>query len=276
MNRRLRGRSPGFSAFPEIVDGHDEDRLFANADRIATHIDVEAPVLDFLWGHSRWQFLPRSQWENEIRRSLAIDQVLSTYFRSMRFGRADFRRFIDPAAVQKLKETVVSDPSGRGTLLLTFHGTFPTIARMLFSQLFPDGVQLAARTVGGDPRSAMFNALRALQEGRPVLLSPDGAKGKLSAKLSFLGKTRAAGSGAAYLAHASRCRTAWYVVCRDGERFFPVVDAGPSPAEGESFNAFASRLFDFCSARIETILTGDPQNLMLREPWRRSLLKNDS
>src|SRR6185312_9719453 len=81
------------------------------------------------------------------------------------------------------------------------------------------------------------------------------------------GATAAGRGGAAFLAHASGCNTAWYNFARDGRRFVPVIEPGPARADGESLAAFSQRLHDFFAMKVGDVFTGDPRNIMLFGRW---------
>jgi hypothetical protein len=76
-----------------------------------------------------------------------------------------------------------------------------------------------------------------------------------------------AGEGAAFLAHASNCNTAWYTVVREGNRFVPIIEPGPSRNGGETLNEFSERLYRFYAEKIEGMFVGDPCNILLRPRW---------
>jgi hypothetical protein len=124
---------------------------------------------------------------------------------------------------------------------------------------------------GQDPREALFNALRVLQEGGTVALAPDGPMGKQSIELNVLGTKSPAGDGAAFLAYQSNCATAWCTAIRENDRFVPILEMGPRRESGESFKDFQDRFFRFYVEKIEGVLTGDPNNIALAGRWTNVL-----
>jgi lauroyl/myristoyl acyltransferase len=251
-----------------VLDGleYQEARLFEYAERIADEIKIAPAVLEFLRRNSRWQQLPRQQWERHVRVACAIDQISGRYFKTHQAEK--LQRLVDlPAAAERF-ETLKSP---RGLLLLTFHGAFVIFARRLFAALAPDGhIMAKSKTVSSDDaRGALFAALRKLQDGGALLVAPDGPHGKQTGKLGVFGKDSPAAEGPAYLAYASGCDIAWYTIVRERERFVPIIEPFPGRKTGEGLTAFRDRLCDFCSSQIETMFSGDPRNIVLRGRWSR-------
>lgn len=244
----------------------DERQILRRAEQIADSISIEARLLDFLYQRSRWQPMPRPEWERWVKVACAVDRLLTTEFR--RLPRAKLANLLDDKSRHEF-ETFLS---AKGRLLLTFHGAFVLIARRIFIDRdkqrsdFGRGGNINSRR---DHRGALFAALRALQDGQSVVISPDGPDGKLSGVLNLLGTQSPAGEGAAFLAAASGCKTAWYTVCRTGDTFVPVFEEGPTRAKDESAKQFSDRLYQFYAAKIEENFTGDPRNIVLRRRWTR-------
>ena len=69
------------------------------------------------------------------------------------------------------------------------------------------------------------------------------------------------------IAFESGCATGWYTVAREGDRFVPVYEPGPSRETKESFKDFKGRWWAFYAARVETLFTGDPRNITLWHFW---------
>jgi hypothetical protein len=244
----------------------DERQILNRAEQIADSVTIEAALFDFLYRRSRWQPMQRSEWERCVKVACAIDRLLTTEFR--RLPRGKLANLFD----DKSKRDFEAFLSAKGRLLLTFHGAFVLVARRLFIDIdkqrsdFGRGGNINSRR---DHRGALFSALRALQDGQSLVISPDGPDGKLSGVLNVLGTQSPAGEGAAFLAAASGCKTAWYTVGREGDRFVPVFAEGPTRTKDETPQQFGDRLHRFYSEKIEEMFTGDPRNIVLRRRWSR-------
>lgn len=251
----------------------DATRLFENAEKIAPRITIGEPILNYLYENSRWQRLPRADWEREVRIACATDHIVFNFFPGLKLG--GLAALVDQATMTNASRSVASS---KGTLFLTFHGAHVLVAKKIFASAFERGLLLARHgTILGagaakkDQRDALFALLRALEDGRNLFFAADGRNGRQTATLNVLGTATAAGEGAAFLAHASGCNTAWYTVVREDNRFVPIVEAGPTKAKGESLKNFSDRLYRFYSERIEAMFTGDPRNIVFRPRWGRVL-----
>jgi hypothetical protein len=107
-----------------------------------------------------------------------------------------------------------------------------------------------------------------VKEPNPVAferaLSPDEVRTWIS---------RMGGEGGAFLAHASRCSTAWYSFARAGQSFTPAIELGPATAPGETAAAYATRLHAFYVEKLADIFTGDPRNIELIGRWGRAFAR---
>jgi len=259
-NARLR-------AFDKLEEVDSEAYLFNIAVRMRNCIAIEKSALNRLFNNSRCSPSSRVVWERDVRTATYLDHITRLFHL---FSKGRQLGIIEDLihqngtsdAFEKLK-------SSKGTLLLTFHGGFATIASKLLARM--KIAESHASQILVDPRGALFTSLRALEDGRVLVMSPDGACGRKSVTLSVLGKNRPAASGAAFLAYASSCNTAWYTVVREGEHFKAIIKPGPSRSEGETFDEFSDRLYRFYSERIEAVLTGDPRSIVLRPSWIRTL-----
>lgn len=248
------------------------ESLIKQAERAADTTPVDQTAMDFLYSHSRFNCMPKPDWEAAVRIACTIELMPRGHQRGLLLS--DFvESEIATAEFQKVKSW--KEPS-RGTLLLTFHGAFVIIARRLFSKACEDGLifgkngTMRGRVPTTDThRDALFASLRILQGGGAILMAPDGQEGRRTAQLTVLGTTAMAGEGAAFLAHASGCNTAWYTVVRDGYRFVPIIEQGPRRENAESFEKFAARLYRFYADKIEAVFTGHPSNILLRPMWSK-------
>lgn len=95
------------------------------------------------------------------------------------------------------------------------------------------------------------------------------------ATFNVVGKQVAGGDGAAYLAAQSGCETGWFSLARENERFVPVIYKGPRKAENERFSEFKDRFYRFYSDKIESLLLGNPRNIVLGPKWVRAFCEAD-
>ena len=170
--------------------------------------------------------------------------------------------------------------------MLAFHGGFRMLFMKLFDEFFDDGVVIrrggmavtppkddqgrrAAVHVSGmnNPGEALFVAMRALLEGKQVLMAPDGPFGRQKASIKVLGADCPVGQGAAFLAFETRCNTAWFTIVRNDRGFAPLVVPGPKREERETFEAYQDRLHRFYGDMIVSAFTGEPRNLTLSGRW---------
>jgi hypothetical protein len=242
--------------------------LFENAVRISARVALPSSVLDVLYRNRRDTDVARDAWEREIRIACALDLLTRDFFKGRGLG--NLSQFMDQQAVHEAQAKL--HPSG-GTLFLTFHGGFVVMARKLFSTLFHDGISIQNHrsslnlSAKLDPAAALFNALRALQEKKSVIMSPDGPYGKHSCAMHVLGRRAEMADGAAFLAYEAKCDTAWFTVVRDDNGFLPDIQLGPRREDGERYGQFQQRLCDFYGERIDALYSGDPRNIALSKRW---------
>lgn len=250
----------------------DPALILENAEKVADARGSD-PVIDYLHAQASAASAPREAWVRQALVASSIEFLLEDFFTVRSPWR--LREMFDPESAAPAAQAMRSP---RGLLALTFHGGFAALSRHFFAGYVDDGLVVDDKarpkfhSVGADdPGAALFAALRALQEGRSVCLAPDGRGGRPAGRIRVLGASCPVADGAAFLAYETGCDTAWYAIGRDGRMFFPVVEAGPSRAPGETFQEFRARLMAFYSGKIEAHFTSDPQNLTLLKDWRRRL-----
>jgi hypothetical protein len=242
--------------------------LLAAGAKGVRRVEIEQEILDYLYSKSRHAEMARDVWESDVRLAVAIDH------RSRNFLRLAPREVVvDGLVDQEAAADVVrrlNRPSG--TLALTFHGSFAGLARATFGRLFADGVMIAAEGAHGarDGGFALFAARQALLQGKTVLVSPEGGYGRQTGTIKVLDATRGVADGAPFLAHVTKCNTAWFSMIRTDTGFAPLAVEGPRHADGESFAAFRERFFAFYAEQLENSFTGDPRNLSLGPNWTRT------
>jgi hypothetical protein len=250
----------------------DAASLFSSSKRLARNLYVNTGALDYLYARSRWANASRPEWEKAVRFACAMYRVLRRSRRLLPWDEMLGLSKID-ALLGRLKSTAESP---KGTLLVTFHGAFAPVAVELYRRRFAGAVTLAGggvlqegMEVTADFKDAMFTALNTLRDGGVVLMTPDGQKGRQEGRLKVLDVAGTIGGGAAFLAFTSGCNTGWYTVVRDGDRFAPVLELGPSRRSGEKFAEFSGRFHEFYARQIESIFTGDPRNIVIYGRWAR-------
>jgi hypothetical protein len=232
--------------------------------------------VDHLFPRSRIAGLSRAQWERDTRLAAAVYQI-SRYSRRT----LPWNELVDPATVEEAFARLRAAPgAANGTLLLSFHGAATPLAQEMFKRHCPDGAILGGERIKQDGAwaldssgDALFAALNVLRSGGFVLMAPDGWQGQQTTQFSVLGATAPGGEGGAFLAHASRCSTAWYSFACAGQSFTPAIELGPATAPGETAAAYATRLHAFYVEKLADIFTGDPRNIELIGRWGRAFAR---
>jgi hypothetical protein len=257
------------------LDRPDDPRLILENARKLADVRPPDPVLGYLYAHARATELPRAAWIRRAQVAASIEDLLQDFFSHRSPWR--LREMFDPESAAKAAQAMVSP---RGVLALTFHGGFAALLPHFFVQFLNGGlvVDIKARAKfeslgANDPGTALFGALRALGEGRSVYVAPDGRFGKPAGCIQVLGASCPVGDGAAFLAYETGCDTVWYAMRRNRAIFAPVVEPGPSRAQGETFAQFRTRLLGFYRDRIEEHFMGDPRSVALHKAWRHRFLK---
>lgn len=261
-------------------------QLLQTADALADRIEVPKPLLDTLHARTRYPQIPRDEWERQVRTAFAIDHVTKD---CVGMSGDNLRRWLGPRedALGDLRRQVDERLPGvdrsKGVLLATFHGGFSRLSVALFQNLFPNGVTVlggGARPKAGDSRyirvvgnerAALFQALRAVQNGKVVWIGPDAPFGNPKQSIEVLGVNVPVADGGPFVAFETRCPTMWMSLVRDGDAFSTVTAMGPVREAGEKYDMFKARWFAFYGQCIEHFLTGDPRNLSLRPHWMQYL-----
>ncbi len=265
----------------------DPERLMEAAEVLADRIELPKPMLDRLHAHTRYPDMPRVQWEQRVRTAFAIDHVtkdhlamsdpnLGTWLGQKDDAVGAMRRQVD--------EKLQGVDRSKGVLMATFHGGFSRLTISLFQHLFSNGVTVLGGAskpkatdgsryirVVGNERGALFQALRAVQDGRPLWIGADAPFGNSKQAIEVLGVTVPVADGAPFIAFETRCPTLWLALVRSGAGFSIVTAMGPVRMAGEKYQAFKDRWFSFYRTCIEDFLTGDPGSLALRPHWMQYL-----
>jgi hypothetical protein len=242
----------------------DSSKLEILTGRNVAYVDLDDGVLKHLYSHSRYDAMAYEEWKRQVVRAAATDLALRKMLR--RKPDAALADLVDPVARADIVQRL-SSPSGM--LVLAFHGGFSLLVRRLFTHLMNDSLSIAAGGQHQASRGAyvLLAAHRALRAGKTVGLAPDGRWGKQTGTIPVLGAHRSVSDGGPFLAHATRCDTAWFALRRSDGGFVPDIVAGPRHDGGETFAAFRERFFRFYAERIEAAFTGEPRSLSLTSSW---------
>jgi hypothetical protein len=115
--------------------------------------------------------------------------------------------------------------------------------------------------------TAAFQAIKVLQKSGVLLMAPDAFAKTQVSEVHLLGLDVNLADGAPMIAYESRCRTGFYTLLRDGDRFIPVINGGPSARPGEKFRDFKDRWWNFYVAEVENMYRQAPCNIMPEGPW---------
>jgi 1-acyl-sn-glycerol-3-phosphate acyltransferase len=121
--------------------------------------------------------------------------------------------------------------------------------------------------VRDNPEAGLFTALKALKQGKNVLIAPDGGYGKCDSSVNILGRNLKIGDGAAFLAYEAGCKTLWYAMNFDGKLFVPSIIPGPVRRSNERYPEFRERLNGFYGERLNAFFTADPHSLVPTAKW---------
>jgi hypothetical protein len=237
--------------------------IFRIAEDLSARIDLDHALLRHLYAHRLDSSTSFADWDAQVRTAFVIDHMISDQVVE------NVDELIDADAKTEVLDTVASS---KGMLLVTFHGAFLTLARKLFSEEVEGGITFASQGSSGDarriaakqePREALFLALRAVQEGKALLMAPDAQLGKRAHSIEIAGIDIPVANGGAFIAYETGCDSAWFTVIRRGNRFLPVLSFAPKPNSGESFGEFSERWLRFYGQQVEAILLGNPQSSSL-------------
>jgi hypothetical protein len=294
-----------FDHFPEL--SRRQKRDFANAkyrrwkdfesqdffravDGFSKFATVSSPITDFLFEHRAAKNLSFSQWMRDLRSAETWKHILGD---ANVIRRLEKRSQSPPPHYPRLPElTNLVDVErarslfarldlSKGLLLCTIHHAHLGLARECATQFMPEH-RILARGSGENMISvktgahlAAFKAIKILRDRKMLLMVPD-ARGRVkqggfkeASEVEILGRPRQFADGAPTIAFESGCATGWYMVIREGDRFVPVYEPGPSREAKESFTTFKERWWAFYAAQVEKLFTGDPRNISLFHFWPR-------
>jgi len=249
----------------------NDQTLLELAERIAPRVNISDVLLDRLFSARSDTTLSREAWEPRIKRAFALDHIVQDqYFLDLDVEQRVFPHF-DMVAYHRIVADVAAN---KPVVLITLHSGLLSLTRALYG-LQDDWVTIQSHdtfrpnaiAVSGDTRTAFFAAYREAQKGRSLVFAPDGGRGNLSETIEVLGTQSSAGGGAAFIAYELRTPVWWINVVREGDILVPVLVEGPRRMDGESFGDFKLRFNQFYGGQIESLFTGNPDSIALRQRW---------
>lgn len=257
--------------------GHEDlnFRNLLNTSKIlAGRVEMPPNLANRLLAVNRLDEIPRDRWMRDLEAAFALDHIMADRWGDM-FPQADIRALFALLDVQALRRGFRQFSPSRGTLVVFFHGGFVNLLSLAF--VWGTGAKGRVFSVISaenhfnvkDPRTALYQGVRAIEDGYSIFMAPDGLAGKLNAKINVLGLDVPMAEGAPFIAYETRCETIWIAAERRGDRFFPHFVSGPVRRDGEKYRAFRERWFAFYEDQITRLLTGPPRNLPLRSQWAR-------
>lgn len=268
------------------------EELFSNAEALSGRLDLPQRMLDRLYNASRHSSMPRADWERQVKSAFCADHITKDFTKlDDNLARWLGGPATDPVGTikRRIDDALRDIDRSKGILLVTFHGGFARLTLGLYCQLFEKGLIVLGGTgirrskdkdksvderyivAPGNERSALFRAVRTIQDGGMVWLGPDAPFGNHTSSIEMLGVSVPIAEGAPFIAHQTNCNTVWLSFVREGAGLAPVVAIGPRRGEKEKYGEFKARWLEFFRERVEDFLTGDPRNLALRTHWTEYL-----
>ncbi|WP_118134653.1 hypothetical protein [Oceanicella sp. SM1341] len=267
----------------DMLEADPRESFLERARAVMARADPDGRLVTALFPARRNARVHREAWVSRISFACAADHIfqdaITSGFISGRNPVPEYfsRDVYDVTPLERAREVMAAVPQGRGALFTTFHAGHLTMTRMNFQRIFENGIQIqrsnAAQYARGmisiaeNPRSALFSALRMLEDGTPMLMAPDGHWGDSRLSISVLGRTLDIGEGAAFLSYESGCFNAFLTYVYDAGVFVPRLVEGPQKQPGEKYRAYRDRWAQFYAAQIERIFTGRPENIAFRNRW---------
>lgn len=254
--------------YPDLPAIRGASDVIAYAEKAADRIIVNPRLLDHLYRHSKFGSLPRDVWTRRVCTAFCIDHIVRDT--KLEDG---WHAILDSDAASRALEQL---GAAKGALVVTTHAGFTKLGIAWFKHSVPNALMVVngpgepgARRVSAteDGRGALFQLYRALQDNAVVLMAPDSHIGARTSSIQLLGAEWALAEGAALLAYESRTSLFWCVVLRDGNRFVPLIVPGPQPVRGETYDEFKKRFFRFYAEQLEVLMTGQPDNVVVKKGW---------
>jgi len=276
--------------------------FFRAVDGFSKFATVSSPITDFLFEHRGDKTLSFSQWMHELRAAETWKHIMrdrGTIHRLNTIHRLERSRELlvhyprlpeltNLVDVERTKSMFARLDLSKGLLLCTIHHAHLGLARECATLYMPEHRILARGSgenmisVKTDARLSAFKAVKILRDRKMLLMVPDARSRerrrefKEVSEVRILGRPRLFADGAPTIAFESGCATGWYMVMREGDRFVPVYEPGPSREVKETFTSFKERWWAFYAAQVEKLFTGDPSNISLFHYWPTFFGSTDS
>lgn len=251
---------------------------------VASRFDLMFGLLDRLHANSKYPEMPRTDWVREVTQAFALDHVLSDSRALALIASTPGKHLAEVESKQEatidmdaLRRGFPPPQDSKGTLVAIFHGGFLNLNWQAFVAGARNGLIFSLSSgpriisVEQNPAAALYLGVRAIEDGRSILMAADARVGKRASTITVLNIPVPIADGAPFIAYETGCDTVWLSVERIEERFVPIFVPGPTPRSGEKFNAFRERWFSFYADQLNRTLTGDPRNIALRLQWARLL-----
>lgn len=268
------------------------DGALQEAARQAEKFRIAPETAEFFYQRSRGHDRDLSSWLHEFKTTqmlhhLFADGVVVKRFRhdpntslgnmAKRFCRfAGLQQHLDTAEAKRVFQDL---DRSHGVLLSTFHGGFLKIATFFFVTETPDPhwvtsgradrQKLNIISVRDNERTAAFQTVKALMQGKAVLMAPDGPHYGTSsaATIEVLGLKTTISHGAALMAYEANSETGWISALRQGDMFVPQFVPGPRRRKGEIYSNYRDRWLSFYEERLNCALSSGPENLIPFGRW---------
>lgn len=250
------------------------DETGVTAALLAERLDLDQGLVEQLYTNRVDVSLSRVEWERAFRTAICVGHIVND--RPFTFpGGPSANKFISLVDQDALRRDFEALDDSDGLLVVSWHSGLRPPMTELFKSIFPDS--LTVQRPAGDPQkviriepdagAAMIVAVRAMMDGRVVLMYPDGKHGNRPHSVSVAGKTLKSAAGAALIAYESRCTTVWYTILPSVDSFVYKLVVGPKPNRRESFDEFSVRWLEFYWGEVSAVLTGPPSQIFLGTSW---------
>jgi len=259
------------------VNGSPE--FFGAIEKLAEKVVVPPSLAQYLFDLRLNSDISYSQWVHQVRMCQSMNHAwIDSRVSANQNGGATAGRFVhcpniaklvDGKEVRSLFDTL---DAGTGMLLATFHGGYHALAFSCFAQFCRRGTVMQRGqspnqiSVTASRDTAAFQAIKVLQKSGILLMAADAFAKTQFSKVHLLGLDVKLADGAPMIAYESRCSTGFYTLLRDGDRFIPVINEGPSAQPGEKFRDFKDRWWNFYVAEVENTYRQAPCNIMPEGP----------
>jgi hypothetical protein len=265
------------------------DETVPLAARLSSRLTLTTALLERLYSNSRFRELGREEWERRLRTAFCVDHITSDagqlipHFTQKKIPLEGNRSLDVLIDLDAAKAAFAQLKSSQGALFVLLHGGFTGLVISTFRRM-KNGVIVGRGAAGRpatpnyigtdtDPRTALFQMMRAIEDGKSVLVAPDALIGTMASSMQVLGSNVPMADGTPFIAFESGCETVWISMQRKGDFFTPNLVPGPVRSGGEGFKSFKQRRLDFYAGEVEGLLRGDPINLAVR-PGRWAMFLN--